>query len=176
MTVTNGLAAALADGEVAYSHPRFPQYVVTSHGRVYSFLSGRFLKPGRMGCYLGLMIVDADGKIAHVYVHRLVLEAAVGPCPQGMEARHLNGDREDNRASNLAWGTPQQNAEDKRRHGTVLYGSRNPMAKLTWDQVREIRAMVQAGATQRQAVARYGVSPMTVSRIVRGQTWTGDAA
>jgi HNH endonuclease len=42
------------------------------------------------------------------YVHRLVLEAFAGPCPEGAEPRHLNGDRADNRwPQNLEWVTDQ---------------------------------------------------------------------
>lgn len=49
-------------------------------------------------------------------VHRLVLLAFVGPCPEGMECRHLNGVRADCRLENLAWGTRDENVEDRRRH------------------------------------------------------------
>jgi hypothetical protein len=177
---TGGLYAALAmvqadllDGEIVHEHPEFPLYRVTSAGRVFSIRAARFLKPIQMGAYLGLQIVHADGKLRKRYMHRLVLEAVTGPCPPGMEARHLNGKRHDNRSRNLAWGTPQQNSADKRVHGTANCGTQNPNAKLTWDQVREIRAMVRAGALQKQAVKRFGVSPMTVSRIIRGEAWTG---
>lgn len=50
-------------------------------------------------------------------VHRLVLEAFVGPCPTGMETRHLSGDPGDNRLANLAWGTPADNNQDTLIHG-----------------------------------------------------------
>lgn len=53
------------------------------------------------------------------YFHRLVLEAFIGPCPEGMECRHLDGDAGNNRLENLAWGTPIENGEDKVRHGTM---------------------------------------------------------
>lgn len=58
-------------------------------------------------------------------VHRLVLSAFVGPCPENMEARHLNNDRADNRLANLAWGTRVENARDKETHGTVARGRRH---------------------------------------------------
>lgn len=154
-----------------YEHPEFPRYRVTSDGRIYSLRSGRFLKPIQVGKYLGVTIVHADGRIVHRTVHRLVLEVTAGPRPSDHVARHLNGDRYDNRSSNLAWGTAHQNAADKVRHGTDPRGTRNPMAKLTWQQVREIRALASTGTMQRRIARQFHVSPMTISRIVRGESW-----
>lgn len=51
-------------------------------------------------------------------VHRLTLEAFVGPCPQGMEGCHNNGDPWDGRVSNLRWDTHASNMHDKLLHGT----------------------------------------------------------
>lgn len=50
-------------------------------------------------------------------VHRVVLEAFVGPCPPGMETRHLNNDPADNRLENITWGTPSENNLDTVRAG-----------------------------------------------------------
>lgn len=51
-------------------------------------------------------------------VHRLVMLAFVGPCPEGMEVCHNNGDPTDNRLTNLRYATRSENHYDKRRHGT----------------------------------------------------------
>lgn len=61
--------------------------------------------------------VPGDGHRRGHLVHRLVLEAFVGPCPDGMETRHLNGDPGDNRLSNIVWGTSAENSQDVLRHG-----------------------------------------------------------
>lgn len=58
-----------------------------------------------------------DGQKVTKRVHLLVLEAFVGPRPDGMEACHNNGDMHDNRASNLRWDTKRANAQDVLRHG-----------------------------------------------------------
>ena len=51
-------------------------------------------------------------------VHRLVLEAFVGPCPVGMECRHYpNPRKSDNNLENLQWGTPKENGQDQIRFG-----------------------------------------------------------
>ena len=44
------------------------------------------------------------------------LDAFTGPCPDGMEACHANGDRSDNRAGNLRWDTVRENANDRISH------------------------------------------------------------
>lgn len=58
------------------------------------------------------------GRYAKVLIHRLVLEAFVGPCPESMECRHLNGNRDDNCLGDLCWGTKSENLDDQFRHGT----------------------------------------------------------
>lgn len=51
-------------------------------------------------------------------IHRLVLTAFVGVCPEGMEGCHNNGNCADNRLTNLRWDTHLNNLLDKVRHGT----------------------------------------------------------
>lgn len=104
-------------------------------------------------------------------VHTLVLEAFVGPCPAGMQCRHLNGDSMDNRLENLAWGTLAENTEDKRRHGTIQNGEGNAAAKLTDRQVLQIRADHAGGESVRAIADRTGVPRSTVSHIVRRYSW-----
>ena len=106
-----------------------------------------------------------------VSVHRLVLEAFVGPCPPGCETRHLNGNPADNRLCNLAWGTHRENAADKVRHGTAPRGERNPSAKLTEADVREVRTLVEQGYTQRDIADRFDVGPIAICHIVTRKAW-----
>lgn len=60
----------------------------------------------------GYLAVFTGGRLPSAYVHRLVLEAFVGPCPAGMQCLHGNDDPSDNRLVNLRWGTPVENAQD----------------------------------------------------------------
>lgn len=64
--------------------------------------------------------VVPGGPISCHYIHQLVLEAFVGACPEGMEARHFpDRDTSNNRLENLRWATHQQNIDDKKFHGTA---------------------------------------------------------
>lgn len=58
------------------------------------------------------------------YVHHLVLEAFIGPRPEGHEACHNNGDRTDNRLANLRWDTVSENRLDIARMGRHNEGSK----------------------------------------------------
>lgn len=60
-----------------------------------------------------------DGKQRATPVHVLVALAFHGPRPEGMEVRHLDGTRTNNRPENLAWGTHSENMQDKVAHGTA---------------------------------------------------------
>lgn len=59
-------------------------------------------------------------------VHRLVLEAFVGPCPEGMEACHGDRGPTDQRIQNLRWDTHCGNMKDRDQTG-----QKNPMSR-TW--------------------------------------------
>lgn len=100
-------------------------YEVSDHGRVRSLprLAGNVRprrRPGQhlagrptLGGYLRVQMAGQDK-----YIHRLVLEAFVAPCPDGMEACHNDGDRTNNHISNLRWDTRLGNCQDIIAHGT----------------------------------------------------------
>lgn len=73
--------------------------------------------------HLQVHLSRQNAKRTH-WVHRLVLEAFVGPSPEGMEALHRGGRPEDNRLANLEWGTRSKNMLDQVRHGVHFYASR----------------------------------------------------
>ena len=157
-------------------------YAADSLGRVWS-CRGRGLKPtpgqwtqrkatlDRYGYEQITMCID--GKVGCVKIHRLILEAFVGPRPDGMECCHANGDRRDNRPCNLRWDTRASNMEDRDRHGSVK-GCRNGRAKLTPADAAAIRLRYVRRCRingQTAIAADYGIDQTTVSDIIRGHLW-----
>ena len=80
---------------------------------------GRILKPGPASKYGHLRVVLCrDGAIYPIQVHQLVMLAFVGPCPEGMEVRHLDSNPANNALTNLTYGTKAENARDRVENGT----------------------------------------------------------
>lgn len=112
-----------------------------------------------------------DSKLHWRSVHALVLNAFIGPRPEGMECCHEDGDKTNNRLSNIRWDTPSGNASDSLRLGRIARGSRSPSAKLTEADIPPIKAAVAGGESQRSVGRRLGVSHNVIGRIVNGKGW-----
>lgn len=165
-------------------------YEVSSFGRVKSLariairkdgttnpIKERILKMGITGSYL-LVGLHRDGGCITRPIHRLVLENFFGPCPEGMECCHNDGDGNNNKLDNLRWDTKSGNMQDAIRHGTFHSGLRgskgveNIKAKLNDDKVREIRKLYATRKySQSQLGRQYGVGQDTISSIVTFDTW-----
>lgn len=95
------------------AHPDDDGYQISSLGSVRG-PRGKILKISGHNIYG--TVPFRRTKIA--YVHHLVARAFLGPRPEGAEIRHLDGNCRNNAATNLAYGTRQENVQDSLRHGT----------------------------------------------------------
>lgn len=130
------------------------------------------------------------------YVHRLVAMAFFGPPPTSKhEVRHLDGTRDNNTVSNLAWGTRSENCLDTVRHGRnptqsrpecravgrrsgyythperYSCGSARYNAKLTEDIVRDARVKRRDGETISDLARLFDVPRSALRRAIEGVTW-----
>jgi len=95
-------------------------YRASNMGRVYTLHEKGRIATGMLvrGNYRVLKACDRERR-ANLMVHRMVLTAFRGPCPEGMEGCHNNGNSQDNRLSNLRWDTRLSNCADKRIHKAI---------------------------------------------------------
>jgi hypothetical protein len=103
-----------------------------------------------------------------------VAEAFLGPIPNGREVNHKNGVKTDNRAGNLEYMTRRENLQHAKRLGLLdNEGERNPMAKLTAEQVLQIRSRYRfgGGPGYKALAAEYGVTWEAVRNLIKGQSW-----
>lgn len=142
-----GGAVIPIEGEIWRPAPGHEGYEVSNHGRVRSLdrvienplptglirrqrVRGKLLKQWHAKCggYAKVSLGRVDGKSRQKYVHRIVMEAFIGPLPSGAQTRHLNGDPTDNRLANLAYGTQSENMQDMLGHGRHNYAHRTKYA------------------------------------------------
>lgn len=156
--------------------PGWQGYYVSDGGNVRG-RRGRVLKPQsnyrNEYRYVSLARADGTGKTTSFNVHRLVLEAFVGARPEGMTGSHRDGDKSNNRLSNLLWEPHGDNMRRQREHGTQRdqRGSRNSMAKLSEEDVRKVRERLAHGDTQASVARTYSVSVSLVHMIHAGKIW-----
>lgn len=151
--------------------PGLSAYEVSNLGRIRKADTKQICKLYRMrGGYLKMNFYD-DGVVHSRLVHRVVMAAFVGPSK--MQVNHIDGDKTNNKLSNLEYVTQSENI----KHGfrTGLYtnmGEQNPSAKLNWDKVDEIRLLAQLKTyTHKQIAEKFGVGQTAITNIVRGQKW-----
>lgn len=122
---------------------------------------------GRQGYYKR---VDIDGK--YVSIHRLVLEAFIGPCPKGHCANHKNGKKDDNRIENLEWVTFSENSKHNFKIGLQCNkGENHSRHILTEDKVREIRMLRKNGVPIKEVGKIFGIGIGHVSAICHRRLW-----
>ncbi len=133
------------------------------------FKRGRELKPTPKDS--GHLLVSLGRGTTPHSVHSLVLEAFVGPRPEGMNGLHRNDDPADNRLENLYWGTQSQNVSDAIRNGKKKVGDDYSGSKLRSAEIPTIRRAIADGVLLRDIADQYGVSVGAIQSVKRGKAW-----
>lgn len=150
-------------------------YMVSDDGHVMSLKNGknrilsRVIDPS--SGYL-VVCLRKDDKQRNYSVHRLVAVAFIGPISNGLVVCHNNGDKFDNRVSNLRIATQKDNCDDRRVHGNTLEGEKHPQSKLTVKKVLEIRELKANGISRKTIASNYGVSIGAVKDILCRRSWS----
>ena len=153
---------------------RFPYYVFFDNGEIQSLARGYpYTKKAHIGNhgYPTVSLTDVSGRKTTYLVHRLIAEAFLGPCPAGMQVRHLDGNKLNNNVGNLRYGTQSDNEQDKKIHGRENTGERNGNAKYTQEIILEIRSLFDSGVPQKTIAQKLGLSFKLVSAVVMRRRW-----
>jgi len=152
-------------------------YSVSNLGRVRREAPGRNTYKGRIRKHYknpnGYLVVNLKvrNKASKQKVHRLVAKAFLSQPTPKHEVNHKNSNRQDNTVQNLEWVTHSENM----LHGFVYgfnsqVGVRNSRAKLTEEDVKEIRRLA-GRVSQKELATRFGVSCRTIRHVVVRSGW-----
>lgn len=151
--------------------PSFPGYSASSLGRI-AVRGEKILRACISTSGYERYTIKRNGKSVSVTGHILVCEAFHGPKPTSKhEVRHLDGSKINNIPMNLKWGTRKENVADKFNHGTDTRGQRNPLSKLTDEQVISIRREYKEGISATKLAKKYGIGRSNAFEIVAGRRW-----
>lgn len=128
----------------------------------------RFLKQARVPSGFAVTL-SRDNYKETILVHRLVAEAFLGKCPQGMVVVHKDDNPLNNHLANIEYNTQkftQQRFADKGRHWR---GDTSSRKNLTLAETADVQARASRGESQRSIASDLGVSRSTIARaIARG--------
>ena len=138
--------------------------------RPYAKVLKTWIAKGNQRRHVSLGYNGSEGRKARI-VSNLVAEAFIGPRPEGLDVCHNNGDSLDDRAVNLRYDTRAGNMADTVEHGTRRQGESSHFAKITEDDVREIRRRRAAGEAHKTIAADFGICEDNSSAICRRVSW-----
>lgn len=159
-------------------HPTLPVRVC-SDGTVFG-PSGKPLKYRMTRNGYARIVAYIGGKAKELLVHRLVAECFIKG--NGVQVNHKDGNKINNDVSNLEWCSASYNAKhaisiglrNPKKHcgHSWSVGSRNGRAKVSPDQVLEIRSTYSSGyARGEQPWKKYGISNVMFRNILRNSSW-----
>ena len=149
------------------------------HGDAQSYYRNTVIQYDGDDCIIWPFHKDADGygliwrNGRNVKVHRAICEDVHSPSPfVDRLAIHSCGNGHLGCCSrrHVSWGSAQDNADDREDHGRTRRGEDAGPAKLSDQDVLEIRILA-ASSSQEEIAKRFGVTQGTISHILTGKTW-----
>jgi hypothetical protein len=162
----------IRDGNLVKQIPNYPDYFITESGAVWSDKTNKWLKfnMGKMGKGYKRTALGNDKFL----VHRLVAITWVENPHNKKTVNHIDGNTLNNYYKNLEWCTQKENIKHSWGIGTTKRNAyhnsneKNPKAKLTNQQVLEIRA---SELSSRKLAKIYGINYGSVAEIKRGERY-----
>lgn len=105
------------------------------------------------------------------YAHRFSYELHFGPIPAGMFICHKCDNPLCSNPAHLFVGDRYDNANDMKAKGRCHLGEKHGNAKLTAEDVVEIRKLAATGMTQTALAQQFGVTRSGIASIVQRTCW-----
>lgn len=149
----------------------YKNYKITDQGEVINANSDHTMKKQINNCGYYRVELSRLGKQKKYFVHRLVAAAYIPNKDNLPQVNHLNGDKLDNRASNLEWCTASQNHKHSykylNRPVTKLFDTNNGATKIKKEDIPWLIERKKT-TTYRALALELGVHPKYLSPLLRG--------
>lgn len=162
----------IVDGQVTKYRVSNTGLIMSLHGRQPRIIKPRISYDGYHNAQLYI-----GGKPKTIKVHRIVALAFI-PNPAGLpEVNHIDGNKLNNRVSNLQWISRKENMQHAYDTGLCdIKGEANGRSKLSLSDVRDIKRQLATGRLQKDIAREFNVVIQTISKIKNGECWAGVAA
>ncbi|UZQ49090.1 NUMOD4 motif-containing HNH endonuclease [Clostridium kluyveri] len=124
-------------------------------------VKGRILRPGRYN-QDGHVSVVLGHKANGSPVHQLIALTFLGDRPKGYDVRHLDGNPQNNKLNNLAYGTRKQNILD-------VYNQGKAWRNTTKEQALKVKNLLKQGMVCTSIAQITGVSIHSIYAIKQGR-------
>jgi len=164
--------------EVWMPVPNYEQfYQISNYGKFATIKKdGRQLrKVNTKTHYLSVSCKDIDGTgQKSLYIHTLVAKVFIGERPDGMVIRHIDGNRYNNKVTNLCYGSHHENTMDSIKNKTYAK-EKNGRALLNQRMANAIKYLHSENLVQKKNLAiAFNVSEAAIQAILKNRNWKDD--
>jgi len=162
----------------------YPTYEISFNGEVRNWKNangrGMASRPSKRKTHVsnrGYVItgMSVNGKVSTKYIHRLVASAFIPNLYNKPCVNHIDGNKLNNHVYNLEWVTHQENIDHAIKNGlwTGDYnnGEKSGHAKLTNNDVWQIRDLYERGVDREYIWKKYNISRAQMYRVASGENW-----
>lgn len=132
--------------------------------------NGKIRKGSKFNGYLAIDS-SINGKRKILYVHRLVAKYFIENPADRNEVNHKDGNKLNNYYENLEWCTHGENMKHASNKRLIPMGEKSPQAKLTRNDVLDIRNAFNIGFTLSQITEAYPTTRDNIRAIINRKSW-----